>query len=190
MRADNAHEFLGTVVKDTKCAVPKNGYLYHGEFGISDLSSISRYIENINSPKLFNAKDKWPIPKGYKFYQVGVCLNNTLQNNKFGNIEIKFVKNDSVIVPDENADLMIVINLHLVNGHYKNANQLVFGSLADTRFHKEVNEFFNTRSLRVFNHDDDIYKAEELGFKPNNNESKFNLNQYKKLQNIMVALAK
>ena len=158
-------DFLGRIIKNTKNAVPKNGYQYHGEFNLSELDAISSFIVNTNSPTLFNSKDKWNIPKGYKFHEVGVCLNDTLQDNKFGNVEIKFVKEDCVIVPKENPDFMIVINVHLVDRRYENSGQLVFGSLADKKFHKDVNDFFKHRSLTSFNHDDDIAMAKKNNFR-------------------------
>lgn len=180
IKTDDVNAFLGTILKNIKHASPDHAFNYHGEFGMDDISSaIKGFVNTHTSPGFLSSKSKWTIPKEYKFHEMGICLNDELNDNKFGNVEIKFIRHDCVIETDNNPDFMIVINLHIVDKKYKNDRQLVFGSLFDVNFHKNVNEFFQKRALSAFNHVDDINEAEKIGFKPYPG-SKPNLNEYKK----------
>lgn len=138
---------------------------YHGE--IPRKFMIVGSILDTFIKKLVTYYGKKPLPKGYRLFHIGVNLNNHADGKgKLGNLEIKYVKEDAVIVPGENPDPMIILNIHVNVG--KNNN---FQTVSDVKQIENSEKFLN-RAINYFKLDDnEIIEMMISGNKIRNNFS-------------------
>lgn len=136
---------------------------YHGELARTEIkvsSAIDSFLKSLVMPPF-----KKPLPTNFKLYHIGVNVNDHVINGKFGNIEIKFIPNNAQIIPGENPDGMVVLNIHLAQ-HKKE-----YESLQDKKLVELCINFLD-RSPKYFKmKDDDVVEMLKTGITVRHNFS-------------------